>query len=190
MLQLKQGRAFIVNYKQNRVDRIPVSEFMLKYLAGYMKRFKKPIDESGDYLVFRRGRDKGHISENSMRSRFRDYLSKADLNEVIAEIPAVGKQCYGRVKKRKLYRLTTHSLRHTYITDIYENTHDPIVTQRLARHKSLSSTLLYINCDEEKLRGALDNSFSIKEEINSIESFDDPEFMEFMKFYRMWKKMK
>lgn len=30
----------------------------------------------------------------------------------------------------------------------------------------------------------------MKEEINTSDGFDDPEFLEFMKFYKMWKKMR
>jgi len=183
---------FVNNIKCKRVDILPLYQGFAQVIKRYVNRYKKKIEENEGYLVFRRGRDPGNVSANTMRRHFRDYLEKAGLKEPIATIPCKGNQCYGRVKERNLYRLTTHSLRHTYITEIYKSTSDPIATQKLARHKDFRATQDYINFVDDDLRDALNKTYGDIEMDKDVEfqGFDDPEFMEFMKFYRMWKKMK
>jgi integrase/recombinase XerD len=48
-----------------------------------------------------------------------------------------------------------HRLRHTYATWIYQATGDPFKTQRLCRHRSLSSTLSYARVADQSLHDAI-----------------------------------
>jgi len=191
-LRIEQGLAVIDNQKCRRAEVLPIHDSLMDMLRRYMRRFRKEIESNHDYLIFTRLRKPGHLSQNSLRKYFRQYLEEAGLKEVIAEIPAKGRQCWGRVKNRKLYRLSTHSLRHTYVTEIYRATNNPVVTQRLARHKRFDTTNDYINVVDDDLREALNTTYTdIKNDKDmDFEGFDDPEFQEFLKFYRMWKQMK
>jgi len=128
-----------------------------------------------------------------MRTAFRHYIKKAGLNDVYYTVPATGGQCGGNVKERKLHRLSTHSLRHSYITNVYKTSKDPIRTKRLARHKSFSSTEFYIGMCEEDDRAVLEDCFNggqteTPQEIG-LEAGSE-EFAEFWKFYKMWKSMR
>lgn len=100
------------------------------------------------------------------------------------EIYTVGKQCYGKAKSRKLHRLSTHSLRHSFITKIYKETLNPVVTQKCARHRSFKSTSCYINIDPKDCIDAMDNAFGNKE--NKPEK---SEMSEFVKMFKAWKNI-
>ena len=57
-------------------------------------------------------------------------------------------------KAEKLRRASPHWLRHTYTTHLAEQCDDPILLQRLARHGDFSTTLRYIDKDDERLHSA------------------------------------
>ncbi len=120
-----------------------------------------------------------------MRNYFRAYLKRAKLDDCYVEILTVGKQCYGKAKSRKLHRLSTHSLRHSFITKIYKKTLNPVVTQKCARHRSFKSTSCYINIDQKDTIDALDRTFGKKE----AEKQETNDMAEFVRMFKAWKKM-
>jgi hypothetical protein len=83
-----------------------------------------------------------------------------------------------------MYRLSTHSLRHYYITKIYKKTLNPVITQKCARHREFKSTSCYINLDPKDAIEALDSTFGdeIKEEAKS------KDMEEFVRMFKAWKE--
>ena len=57
---------------------------------------------------------------------------------------------YGRAKG-----LTWHTTRHEFISRNIENTGDPVVTQRLARHKDGRTTQGYMHARESRVMAAV-----------------------------------
>ncbi|MFH1916778.1 MAG: site-specific integrase [Nanoarchaeota archaeon] len=95
-----------------------------------------------------------HISPHWLRNTFRDVCVLSGMNE------NYGRSEESYVKQsRKLYRLTTHSLRHYFITRVYKGTKDPIVAQKLARHTSIKSTQVYIHSSQNDLDMSMDKVF-------------------------------
>ena len=48
-----------------------------------------------------------------------------------------------------------HSLRHTFATELLGRTHDLVLVQAALHHRSIASTLRYVQADERRLRAAL-----------------------------------
>ena len=51
--------------------------------------------------------------------------------------------------------LSTHSLRHTFATELYRRTRDLGLVQAALGHASITSTMVYARVDEERLRAAI-----------------------------------
>ena len=165
--------------KTDRMDALPLKDNpIVPILKAYLRRYERDVSEYGDYLIYG---DSGHLSKYYMRNRFQEYREKAGVLEIYAWSEGAGKQKYD---KKPLYRFSTHSLRHSYITKVYRETKNPVVTKELARHKSFNTTLNYINLVDNDKEEAMSRTWNHKE------AEVDEDFTEFMKFYRMWKQMK
>ncbi|MEM7232840.1 MAG: tyrosine-type recombinase/integrase [Planctomycetota bacterium] len=51
--------------------------------------------------------------------------------------------------------VSAHSLRHSFATDLYRKTGDVLLVKEALRHRSITSTLVYVRFDENRLRRAL-----------------------------------
>jgi integrase len=90
---------------------------------------------------------------------------------------------YGKAdhQERILNLYSSHSCRHSGITDFYLKTKDIILTQKYARHRSIKSTMQYIHTTEEQLKEAIQSS---------VLKHDPEEFKEFLVVYEEFKKRK
>lgn len=66
-----------------------------------------------------------------------------------------------KLNNPRLLKITFHSLRHLKGTTEYHKTHDVIHVQRILGHKSIKSTMLYINI-ESALYQSIDDDFHVK----------------------------
>jgi len=172
----------IYGLKTKEMDFLHLHDKAFEALQNWVRIHSKEIDGHGGFLIYSTFR-KWHISTDAMRNFFRKYLKKTGLDDVYVEIYATGKQCSGGAKSRKLHRLSTHSLRHYYVTKIYKETLNPIVTQKCARHRNFKSTSCYINLDSKDADEALDKAFGSK----VVEKKESSEMDEFVKMFRAWK---
>jgi integrase len=131
-----------------------------------------------NYVLFSDTDNRVHVSPHWLRREFRDVIVKCGLDDVYAKSDEHEKRC----KNRDLHRLTSHSLRHYFISKIYNNTKNPIHTQKLARHQDFKSTQVYIFANKEELSGSLKDTFET--------SVDGSEFKEFAQVFKAWKQMK
>jgi len=92
-------------------------------------------------------------------------------------------------EKRKLYRLSTHSLRHYFITRIYKTSLNPVVTQALARHRAFGTTQNYINLTKKDCQQAMEKAFTVQEEPKTG-GLEGTKIREFLMFYEAWKGYK
>lgn len=88
-----------------------------------------------------------HISPNAMRAAFRDAVVESGLDFTYA----MSTERYEGRQVRRLHRLTTHSLRHFFITKVHSRCHDLVLTQRLARHRNVLTTQRYIYTNQREL---------------------------------------
>jgi len=96
-----------------------------------------------------------HISPDWARNYYRGAVDAAGLTMV-----------YGMSEERtskpprRLLRVSTHSNRYLFITQVYKTTHDLLLTQRLARHRSVKNTQGYVFLDQEEIDRALVGTFA------------------------------
>ncbi len=169
--------------KTEQLDFLHLHELAFESIQKWVRIHAKEIEEHQGFLIFSE-QTKGHLSKDRMRNYFRAYLKKAGLDDCYVEISTVGKQCYGKAGSRKLHRLSTHSLRHYYVTKVYKETMNPVVTQKCARHRSFKSTSCYINIDPKDCIDALDRTFGSKEK---KEEPQQKNMQEFVEMFKAWK---
>jgi len=147
-IDLERRKIRVYSEKTKQVDFLHLHDLAFETIQNWVRRHQKEIEEHNGFLIFSEYSD-GHIKKDVMRKFFKDYLKKARLDDIYVELATTGKQCYGKAKSRKLYRLSTHSLRHYYVTKVYRKTLNPVVTQMCARHREFKSTSCYINLDNK-----------------------------------------
>lgn len=139
--------------KAKTIDFMPLSPAVGQLLFEWIQEHKVAIDAAEGYIFFscNRARKMPHISSNWARREFRQIAEQAGLN-----------MSYGisrgnvKIPNKRLFRLTTHSLRHFFATQIYGMTKDMRQTQMLMRHKDIKSTAVYTHIGIEEMAATLE----------------------------------
>lgn len=157
-------------------------------LKSYIEKNRKLIEAYEGYLIWSQNTQGGlqpHISANQARKIFREASDRAGITEYYATIENSPGQP-GR--ERRLRRLSSHSLRHFFICQVYEATKDPLVTQRAARHNSFSSTEHYLDGVENNVNKSVQKAFTMPwAEVEPKKDMNMQEFMEFFALFRQFK---
>lgn len=178
--------------KTDSIDFLPLHDKIYEILSAWVRACNEEITANGGYLLFpdkkrtsklRRSMST-HIVDPYMRRVFKDYIKRANLDEVYATISTVEGQ---PGESRKLYRLSTHSLRHYFITRVYKKTLNPLITQNLARHRAFGTTQGYINLSTKDNVNAMKQAFE-EQEPEPIVQAGSNNLQEFLTFYEAWKK--
>jgi len=104
----------------------------LDKLRAWKKRRGESLDADAPLFVSRNG---NRLSARQLRHLFQQWTTRAGFER----------------------RLPFHALRHTALTAVYRRTRDIRLTQRVARHKSIGSTIRYAGpSDEDVLRAVRD----------------------------------
>lgn len=104
----------------------------LDKLLGWKKREGESLDSDAPLFVSRNG---NRLSSRQLRHLFHRWQEKAGFER----------------------RLSFHAIRHTALTAVYRRSRDIRLTQRVARHKSIGSTIRYAGpSDEDVLRAVRD----------------------------------
>lgn len=135
----------VQSLKTGLADEVPLCPALVAQLERALERTPT------GYLT--PGKSHGHLSADWLRNYFREVVNKAGLDQTYGESEERGR------KPRKLHRLTTHSLRHYFVTMVYNSCKNQKVAQRLARHTSMASTGGYIHASEEELSTTVLNAF-------------------------------
>lgn len=111
---------------------------LLKFLA-WKKREREPIAPDAPLFcagAFTRTGERGvRIASRTMRHMFRVWQVRAGFDQT---------------------PFTFHELRHTALTTLYRRTKDVMLVQRAARHKSVTTTMIYTHTSDDELRRALE----------------------------------
>ena len=185
-LDFQKNKIRIDTEKAGTIDYLYLHNEVRKLLFEWCEKFQEEILAHDGYVLFpdpKGSSGNNHISANWLRKEFRSICLLANLNESYGMANNyIGN---GKTKDRRLFRLTTHSLRHYYISKVYKSCSDPIKTQRLARHQSFKSTQTYIYMPQEAVDKTLKDVFD-----NQGINVKEDEIKEFLEFFRMWKSMK
>jgi integrase/recombinase XerC len=124
-VDLDRGEAWFKTAKGNRPERVILGRKIHDHLREYV------ADRFPGPLFTDRA---GHrLTTRHVQRRFAQWLKKAGVDR-----PA-----------------SLHSLRHAFAYQIYHQTHDLLLTKAALRHRSIMSTLVYAQVDEERLRRVL-----------------------------------
>lgn len=93
-------------------------------------------------------------------NKYGDSITRRGIEEIISNI----------IKKLALkHKVSPHTLRHTFATDMLNNGADLKSVQELLGHSSLSTTQIYTHLTNERLKSVYLKSFPRREEGNSTE---------------------
>ncbi|PIO05431.1 hypothetical protein COT47_04895, partial [Candidatus Woesearchaeota archaeon CG08_land_8_20_14_0_20_43_7] len=159
-----KNKVRISTLKANTGDFQHLTPRVRTLLADWVRIHAKRIEESDGYVLYSDNptSKRLNISPNWLRNEFRMVCHICNLNEWYDHADDTRNP---RIDgKRRLHRLTTHSLRHYFVTKCYNHTKNPMVTQKLARHRNFRSTQTYINVDLEKLGQVVQDVFAPESE--------------------------
>lgn len=112
---------------------------LLKFLA-WKKREGEPVDAAAPLFCAgvssTAAGDHPQISTRALRRMFRVWQVRAGFDGTL---------------------FTFHELRHTALTTLYRRTKDVMLVQRAARHKSVTTTMIYTHTSDDELRSALED---------------------------------
>ena len=142
--------------KAKTIDYLHLHDEIFNLLKKFTEKNRSELEQKDGFLLFSRNGKRTVISAAYLRSKFREICRRANLTETYAIADDFNNP---RLNHRKLYRLSTHSLRHYFITKVYNACKDPIKTRCLARHKKLNTTEGYIYTSSEELNAIMKESF-------------------------------
>ncbi len=147
--------------KAASLDTLCIPRFLFDETTQFIRSHTKEIDSAEGYLFYADKRRSFttdlHVDQDYMRNIFRYYLQIAGLDEVYDTTS----ESNPRRTRRRLHRLTTHSLRHHAITMFSKsNSGNLPLTKRFARHQSVSSTQVYIYTSNDELYKAIDTAYA------------------------------
>ena len=159
----------IQSEKSHKMDSLIIPSDLFKETIEYMAKNADRIKAANGYVFFKDNDNNHnnlqHVDVNYVRKVFRETLKVAALDEFYG----YSEETNPNKKTRRLYRLSTHSLRHYAITRFSKsNNGNVVLTSRYARHASPTTTMRYIAKDNEQLYSEIDNAFSDK--INTLQS--------------------
>ena len=146
--------------KSGILDSLLVPLELFKETVEYIAKNEASIKASDGYVFFKDNDNnhnhEQHVNVNYVRKVFRDTLKLSALDEFYA----YSEETDPNKKERRLYRLSTHSLRHYAITKFSKsNNGNVVLSARFARHASPSTTMRYIAKDKDELYRNIDFAF-------------------------------
>jgi integrase len=158
--QFEKRQLKIHTEKGNFLAVLKIPPFLFKATSEYIQTYQADIVNAKGYLFYpdkKYSKSTTYLNINYARKVFRGYLVKAGLDETYD----TSDESFPDRPKRKLHRLTTQSLRHYGITNFNREVNGNITwTQVFARHKEISSTLVYINRATEEVFNAIDSAYA------------------------------
>lgn len=131
-----------INFKTNELTIIGKGEKedILKIPKSTMELVKEWLQE----------RDEKYIKTGNIQEGYEDFLYLTHQGKILEErsLGLLVRKYYKLAKFGK-EGLCVHSLRHSFITRMYESTKDMERTRKLARHSKIATTQRYIHTNEE-----------------------------------------
>jgi site-specific recombinase XerC len=124
-VDLERGEVWLSRVKSDRRERVFLNKEITAHMLSYIGG-----RTTGPLFTARPGK---RVSLRHVQRRFAMWLEKADISHPVS----------------------IHSLRHTFATGLYRRTRDLYLVKEALRHRSIASTLVYAQPDEDHLRKAI-----------------------------------
>jgi integrase len=181
----KHNKIKVFSEKTHQTDYLYLHNKVRKLISDWVRKHHNSIEQNEGYLFYSFKECRKHISKDWLRKEFRRIRDNAGLNETYGVAEDINNPKRWNYGDRKLYRLTTHSLRHYYITKVYQSCRDPLLTMKNARHRDINSTKTYIHLSEAEVDDTLNKAFS-EEKMN----FGKQDVNELIELIKVWKESK
>ena len=148
--------------KTAKADELYLHDEIYKLLQEFVINYKTQIAEHEGYLLYSDNptMKRLHLAPGYLRKKFREVCNRCNFVDFYDLAEDYNNPLSNQFKKgRKLYRLTTHSLRHYFVTRVYNSTKDPVTTSKLARHVDLATTQTYIHSSRELQNAGMKMAF-------------------------------
>jgi integrase len=149
--------------KTAKADELYLHDEIYNLLKDFVVEHKEKIAEHAGYLLFSDNptMQRLHIVPGYLRHKFREICNRCEFMDFYDFADDYQNPIANQYKKgRKLYRLTTHSLRHYFVTKVYNSTKDPVTTSKLARHVDLKTTQTYIHSSRDLQDAGMKKAFA------------------------------
>jgi len=162
-LDFRNKRLLVQTEKQRGIvsHSLFLHERVYGVLLDYLDEYSEEINVSGGWLFPAKtpSRCKGHISHVWLRKVFRRVCDRAELSIIYGERESINGL---PIVKAKLYLYTPHSLRHSLGTYLASKGTKLEIIQKILRHKSLLSTMVYVKPSQEEVDYAFYKAFKDK----------------------------
>lgn len=168
-IDFRARHLYVETEKAGTFDCLYLHPVALKLLVTWIKLHRVTIQLSQGYLLFAsQPTSTGpHISPNWLRKEFRIIAAKAGLNASYG----TSEERSENKRERRLFRLTTHSFRHHFITKVFKVTQSIYISKKLARHTNIASTQVYIYTAQQDLDSYMMQVFTTTTSIDGPENF-------------------
>ena len=123
-----------------------ISEETYKLLMLYLSKYKRLIEKSSYLFVIIKGKDSGRpLKESAVYSMLR------------------------RIEKKTGIKTHPHAIRHYFATERWKNDWDLLLISKALGHKSIQTTINYLNIGSEELRDAAETYYKDNDAIAMIE---------------------
>jgi integrase len=156
-IDIPKRKLLLLTEKARTRDSLYLHDDVADKLTNWINLHYELIQQHDCHILFsvNQSGDRSHVSPNWLRNEFRTAIILAGLNEWYGKTD----ESDSSRKARRLHRLTTHSLRHYFITKVYKATKDPVIASKLARHTDLKSTQVYIHSAQQDLDVSMSSVF-------------------------------
>ncbi len=145
-IDFQRGIVSLLTEKSNVYSDQPIPSITLELLHAWITTNQEQITAHNDYIFFSGNPlfNRDFVSPLVMRNYFQKFRKRANLTDSYADRKPQAN------KTGKLFKLTTHSFRRTYLTRIYQECRKKELVATLARHKKKDATDCYIFFDHQE----------------------------------------
>lgn len=150
----------VATEKSGTNDLLYLHDHIFNLLREWANNHHKAILAHQGFLFYSESHSskRASISKDWLRNYFRTCREAAGLNTIYG----MSDERKGRTPRR-LFRISSHSNRHTFGTTLWRVTKDPKIVQAALRHQSSKSTDTYIHVQQTEVDAAIEQAFSIQE---------------------------
>lgn len=127
--------------KSNRIHERIIPDYLKELIYGYIANHN--ITEGWlfptDHNKFYNGRHE-HIMPQTISWYMHKFRIKYNLDEVYYTVPNGG----ALKKPKKLYRISAHTIRHHFLTKLYDECGDLLLVAEIIGHKKITTTIGYL----------------------------------------------
>lgn len=149
-IDFRRGVISLITEKANVSSDQPVPNITLELLQEWIEHNRKEIEANNGFVFFSKNPfyDREVITKDTFRNYFQKFRKRSNLCSSYAERNDTKNSRHKT--NRQLHKLSSHSFRRTYLTELYQECRKKELVKVLARHKKRDVTDQYIYFSHEE----------------------------------------